>query len=126
MLQEKGNTIQLYTDSDWVGCRRTRKILMLGEHCILIWAFTQGSVALSSAEAAYVSMVVGMLRSINLQSLGRELGVVDINSQTTFETYSSAATLFAASETQTWQKRFAAGRLGPCGFRARKDALGKR
>ena len=47
-----------YVDSDWAGCRTTRKstsggVLMLGRHPLRAWSSTQGVVALSSGEAEY-------------------------------------------------------------------------
>jgi hypothetical protein len=73
--------LRLFTDSDWAGCRRTRKstsggLIMLGEHCVKTWSSTQAPIALSSAEAEYYSMVEGATRAVGLASMLRELGVV--------------------------------------------------
>ena len=48
----------VYTDTDWAGCARTRKstsggCLMLGQHVIKCWSATQASLALSSGEAEF-------------------------------------------------------------------------
>ena len=78
--QEEGQSVLVYTDSDWAGCRRTRKsssggLLMLGSHCIKAWCSTQGALALSSAEAEYYSLVEGVLRARGLQNIGKEIGM---------------------------------------------------
>ena len=54
--QDEGQKVKVYTDSDWAGCKKTRKsssggVMMLGKHCIKAWCSTQGALALSSAEA---------------------------------------------------------------------------
>ena len=58
--QQEG--IRVYTDSDWAGCRKTRKstsggFVMLGSHLIIHWASTQANVALSSSEAELNAIV---------------------------------------------------------------------
>ena len=78
--QEAGRRWKVYTDSDWAGCKRTRKsssggVAMIGDHCLKVWSSTQGALALSSAEAEYYSMVEGVIRMKGLQAIGRELGV---------------------------------------------------
>ena len=78
--QEEGQSVLVYTDSDWAGCRKTRKsssggLLMLGSHCIKAWCSTQGALALSSAEAEYYSLVEGVLRARGLQNIGKEIGM---------------------------------------------------
>ena len=78
--QDEGQSVCVYTDSDWAGCRKTRKsssggLLMLGSHCIKAWCSTQGALALSSAEAEYYSLVEGVLRARGLQNIGKEIGM---------------------------------------------------
>jgi hypothetical protein len=73
--------LSLYTDSDWAGCRRTRRstsggVVLLGSHCLKTWSSTQAPVALSSAEAEYYSMVEGSTRVVGLRSMLAELGIV--------------------------------------------------
>ena len=41
--------LDLFTDSDWAGCRRTRKsttggVVMRGPHCLKTWSVTQGPI----------------------------------------------------------------------------------
>ena len=48
--------MDVYTDSDWAGCRQTGKstsggAVMIGENFIKSWATTQASITLSSSEA---------------------------------------------------------------------------
>ena len=54
--QDEPTTIDGYTDSDWAGCKRTRRstsggCLRHGSHLIKTWSRTQAVTALSSAEA---------------------------------------------------------------------------
>ena len=54
--QAPTSQLDIYTDSDWGGCIRTRKntsggVLMRGSHCISHWSRTQQLVSLSPAEA---------------------------------------------------------------------------
>jgi len=58
----KGVTI--WTDTDFAGCRKTRKstsggVAMLGNHMVKSWCSTQAIVSLSSGEAEYYGIVLG-------------------------------------------------------------------
>ena len=69
----------VYTDTDWAGCPRTRKstsggCLMLGAHVIKCWSSTQASLALSSGEAEYYGVVKGTGVGLGQQALGRDAG----------------------------------------------------
>ena len=69
----------VYTDTDWAGCVRTRKstsggCLMLGQHVIKCWSATQASLALSSGEAEYYGVVRGTGVGLGQQALGRDGG----------------------------------------------------
>ncbi len=53
---QRAEKIEVYTDTDWAGCPKTRKstsggMAMLGKHLIKSWSSTQASVSLSSGEA---------------------------------------------------------------------------
>jgi hypothetical protein len=79
--QDDGAEIVLYTDSDWAGCRRTRRstsggLILVGNHCIKTWSSTQLPIALSSAEAEYYSMVDGTARCLGARSMCAEIGVI--------------------------------------------------
>ena len=59
---QRADTIDLYSDTDWSGCPRTRRstsggCIMVGRHCIRTWSSTQPSVTLSSGEAEYYGLV---------------------------------------------------------------------
>ena len=69
---------------------------MIGTHCIKSWSSTQGPLALSSAEAEYYSMVEGVLRAKNLQTIGAEIGMLGLDEEIMLETDSSAAKSFAS------------------------------
>ena len=71
--------IEVYTDTDWAGCPRTRKstsggCALLGGHMIKSWSSTQASVALSSGEAEFNGVVRGSGVGLGYQSLLRDLG----------------------------------------------------
>ena len=60
--QDEQETIEGLSDSDWAGCRRTRRstsggVVMHGSHLIHHWSRTQAGVALSSAEAELNAML---------------------------------------------------------------------
>ena len=99
--QDGGNKFRVCTDSDWAGCKKTRKsssggVLMLGKHCLKTWCSTQGALALSSGEAEYYSMVEGVLRAVGLKNVGREIGLDVVDSEMLLATDSSAAKGFVS------------------------------
>ena len=72
--------IDVYSDTDWAGCPRTRRsttggALVLGSHLIKSWSSTQADVALSSGEAEYYGTVKAGGMGLGYQSLLRDLGV---------------------------------------------------
>ena len=67
-------------DTDYVGCKDTRKstsggAIMIGNHLIKGWSSTQSVIALSSGEAEYYGMVKGASVSIGLRGIMSDLGV---------------------------------------------------
>ena len=73
--------IEVYTDSDWAGCKTTRKstsggILCVGGDVVKSWSKTQGSVSLSVGEAEYYAVVKGAAEALGLRSLMADLGTV--------------------------------------------------
>ena len=71
--------VDVYTDTDWNGCPRTRKstsggCALLGRHTIKTWSSTQTSIALSSGEAEFNGVVRGAGVGLGYQSLLRDLG----------------------------------------------------
>ena len=73
-------TLDVYTDTDWAGCPRTRKStsggsIMLGRHTMKHWSSTQASTALSSGEAEFNGVVRGSGQGLGYQSLLADLGI---------------------------------------------------
>ena len=73
------DAIDVYTDTDWAGCPRTRKstsggCIMLGSHTIKTWSSTQSSVSLSSGEAEFNGVVRGSGAGLGYRSLLGDLG----------------------------------------------------
>ncbi len=71
--------IDVYTDTDWAGCPRTRKstsggCILVGAHAVKSWSSTQTNVALSSGEAEFNGVVRGSGAGLGYQSLLRDLG----------------------------------------------------
>jgi hypothetical protein len=78
--QEMPKDIVCFTDSDWAGCRRTRKStsgggIRLGNHLLKSWARTQAPIATSSGEAELYAAVKGGGELLGMQSLALDLGV---------------------------------------------------
>ena len=72
--------ITVMTDSDWAGCRGTRKstsggVIMRGSHALRHWSTTQATVALSSAEAELIGIVMGAFEAMGARSLLEDFGV---------------------------------------------------
>ena len=72
--------VDVYTDTDWAGCPRTRKstsggCIMMNSHCIKAWSSTQSSVALSSGEAEFAGVVRGAGIGLGYISLLEDLGM---------------------------------------------------
>ena len=62
--QEWKKKIDVYVDTDYAGCRKTRKstsggVATLGSHTIKSWSTTQAVIALSSGEAEFYGIVKG-------------------------------------------------------------------
>ena len=71
----------VWVDSDWAGCKITRKstsggLVMFGSHVIRSWSTTQNVIALSSGEAEYYSMVKGSTMGMGVKALGSDMDVV--------------------------------------------------
>ena len=69
--QSKPSSIEVYTDTDFAGCSRTRKstsggVVMYGSHLIKSWSSTQNVIALSSGEAEYYGLVKGASQGIGV------------------------------------------------------------
>ena len=78
-MQDEVSTIDVYTDSDWAGCRRSRKsssggAIMLGKHCLKSWSKTQALIAKSSGEAELYAVVKGAAEALGMVTLAGDLG----------------------------------------------------
>ena len=79
-FQDFPNIVQGYSDSDWAGCKRTRRstsggVLMLGTHTVHHFSSTQATVALSSAEAELNSAVKCTSELLGLQQMMLDLNL---------------------------------------------------
>jgi hypothetical protein len=77
--QDEPEHLDVYTDSDWAGCVKTRKstsggALMRGAHVLKTWCSTQTTIALSSAEAELIAAVRGAAEGLAARSLAEDLG----------------------------------------------------
>ena len=77
--QADPQSLDVWTDSDWAGCARTRRstsggALMRGSHVLRTWSGTQATVALSSAEAELIAAVRGASEALAARSYLRDLG----------------------------------------------------
>jgi hypothetical protein len=73
------DSLDVFTDSDWAGCVRTRKsttggALMRGRHVLKTWSGTQATIALSSAEAELIAAVKGAAEGLAVRSLVQDFG----------------------------------------------------
>jgi hypothetical protein len=73
------DVIDVYGDSDWAGCLRTRRsttggIAAVSGTCVKSWSSTQASVAQSSGEAEYYSLARAAAEGLGIQALMRDLG----------------------------------------------------
>ena len=78
--RQRVESVDVYTDTDWAGCPRTRKStsggsVMLGAHAMKRWSYTEASTALSSGEAEFYGVVRGSGKGFGYQALLRDLGI---------------------------------------------------
>ena len=78
--QDSSSTVTAYSDSDWAGCRDTRKstsgaCFLIGGHLLKSYSRTQSNIALSSAEAELYSFATAASEALGLKSMSRDLGV---------------------------------------------------
>ena len=74
------SVIRAFVDSDWAGCRRTRKstsggVLYLGDTPVRGWSSNQAVIALSSGEAEYYAALKGASAALGYQSMLRDIGI---------------------------------------------------
>ena len=73
------SVIQVYVDSDWAGCKSTRKstsggAVAWGGGLLKSWSRSQGPVAMSSGEAEFYAAIKGTCEGIGIKSLLADLG----------------------------------------------------
>ena len=78
--QDAVHDIDTYVDTDYAGCRRTRKstsggLVKLGQHTIKTWSLTQSVVTLSSGEAEFYGLVRGASVTLGTRGMMHDLGV---------------------------------------------------
>ena len=71
--------LDLFTDSDWAGCRKSWKsssdgAIMVGQHCSKTWSKTQAIIAKLSAEAELYGVVRGATEFSGMSTLIKILG----------------------------------------------------
>ena len=77
--QQIPTEVVVWSDTDFAGCRETRKstsggAIMLGGHCVKTWSSTQAKIALSSGEAEYGGIVKAISEGMGVQSMLKDLG----------------------------------------------------
>ena len=77
--QETPRKLDVWVDTDYAGCKRTRKstsggTVILGNHLIKAWSVTQAVIALSSGEAEYYGIVKGASTGLGISSVLSDLG----------------------------------------------------
>jgi hypothetical protein len=78
--QGRKEELEVYTDSDWAGCRKTRRstsggVVMVGRHVVKTWSRTQKVVALSSGEAEMIAAVKGLSEGLGMKAMAAEWGI---------------------------------------------------
>ena len=74
VYQDSASEVICFTDSDWAGCRKTRRstsggCILWGSHPIKVWSRTQALVSLSSAEAELYAAIKACSETLGFLSL---------------------------------------------------------
>ena len=77
--QDEPNHLTVYTDSNWAGCKETRKstsggCFMHGKHLLKTYSRTQNTIALSSAEAELYATVQGASEGLGFAAMALDFG----------------------------------------------------
>ena len=75
--QEMPSKVVVWSDTDFAGCRRTRKstsggVVMFGSHCLKTYSHTQETVALSSGESEFYGIVKAATMGLGMKRLFAE------------------------------------------------------
>ena len=78
--EEEAGNIKVYVDSDWAGCKETRRstsggVVKVGRHVLRTWSSTQPTIATSSGEAELIAMADGAARGLGLKTVLSEMGM---------------------------------------------------
>jgi len=78
--QRRVEKLTIWGDTDFAGCRETRKsttggLVQLGGHLLKSWSVTQSVIALSSGEAEYYGLVKDASVGIGIRNMLIDLGV---------------------------------------------------
>ena len=78
--QNRQPIMDVFGDSNWAGCKRTRKstsggAIKIGSHCIKTWSKTQGFIAKSSAEAELYAAVRATSEALGTQTMLEDMGI---------------------------------------------------
>ena len=78
-FQSMPEAIDVYVDTDFAGCKETRRstsggIVMLGGHNVKHWSKTQTTISLSSGESELHGIALGCSQALGIQSLCRDMG----------------------------------------------------
>ena len=73
------DTIEVHTDSDWAGCKKTRVsvsggVIRIGGAVVRSWSKDQHTIATSSAEAELYAANFGAQQAIGIQTMLMEMG----------------------------------------------------
>ena len=89
--QDLSSRVDVFSDSNWAGCLKTRKstqggACMFGQHCFKTWSSTQAIIALSSGEAEYYGVVKAASVALGIRSMLRDMNVnIDLHVHTDAE-----------------------------------------
>ena len=77
---QRSSSLEVDTGTDWARCARTRKstsgaCLLLGNHVLKTWSATQASLALSSGEAKFYGVFIGVGIGLGQAALFNNIGI---------------------------------------------------
>ena len=77
--QDEDAELQVYSDANWAGCRKTRKStsgggIMKGRHLLKAWSRNQNIVALSSAESEFHATVKAAMEGLGMITMAASFG----------------------------------------------------
>ena len=77
--EERGARVDVYSDSDWAGCQRTRRstsggVMVVAGGIVKTWSSTQATIAQASREAELCAATERAAEGLGMVSLARDLG----------------------------------------------------